>query len=83
MLLRVEVASFHPLRPGFHRGTATRLCGPLRRLAAPGRYPAPCSVEPGLSSGSWNICQRLSSQLRRRFYRISTRAAWLRECRGV
>src|SRR2546427_4442939 len=34
------------------RTEPARLCGPVRRLAAPGRYPAPCSVEPGLSSGS-------------------------------
>jgi len=52
MLLQVEVASFHPQHRGFHPGATTRLCGPLRRLAAPGRYPAPCSMEPGLSSGS-------------------------------
>src|SRR4029453_14045634 len=28
----------------------TRLCGPLRHVAMPGRYPASPSVEPGLSS---------------------------------
>src|SRR5688572_31058129 len=28
----------------------TRLCGPLRHVAVPGRYPASCSAEPGLSS---------------------------------
>jgi len=26
-------------------------CGPIRRIAPPGCYPAPCSVEFGLSSG--------------------------------
>src|SRR5260221_8951855 len=50
MLLRVEVAAFHPCRTPLD-ADKTRLCGPNRRLAAPGRYPAPCSVEPGLSSG--------------------------------
>src|SRR5690606_36743239 len=41
---------FHPcLCPkSGHRRSA--LCGTFRRLAAPGRYPAPCPVELGLSS---------------------------------
>jgi len=34
--------------PGDHRRSA--LCGTFRRLAAPGRYPAPCLAELGLSS---------------------------------
>src|SRR5438067_11133407 len=54
VLLRMEVAAFHPLPAK----EATRLCGPVprlrrtlsRRLIASGRYPASCSAEPGLSS---------------------------------
>src|SRR6185436_8731595 len=46
VLLRMEVASFHPRRCS----AGTRLCGPLRHVAVPGRYPASCSAEPGLSS---------------------------------
>ena len=34
-------------RPGHRRSL---LCCTFRRLAAPGRYPAPCPAEPGLSS---------------------------------
>ena len=43
-------APFHPcLCPlGGHRRSA--LCGTFRRLTPPGRYPAPCPVELGLSS---------------------------------
>jgi len=43
-------APFHPcLCPrGGHRRSA--LCGTFRRLATPGRYPAPCLAELGLSS---------------------------------
>jgi len=29
---------------------AVCFCGPIRRVTPPGRYPAPCPVEPGLSS---------------------------------
>ncbi len=32
-------------------GEAVCFCGPAPRVAAPGRYPAACSVEFGLSSG--------------------------------
>ena len=31
-------------------GRRSGFCGTFHRLAPPGRYPAPCSVEPGLSS---------------------------------
>ena len=45
-------APFHPClwpeRARAHR--RCRLCGAFRRLAAPGRYPAPCPMESGLSS---------------------------------
>src|SRR5262249_49127423 len=46
VLLRMEVAAFHPpaVTPG------TRLCGPVRHVAVPGNYPASRSLEPGLSS---------------------------------
>ena len=47
VLLRMEVAAFHPR---WQSACGTRLCGPVRRVATPGCYPAPCSVEPGLSS---------------------------------
>src|SRR6185436_14949796 len=45
VLLRMEVAPFHP-----SACAKTRLCGPLRHVAVPGRYPASRSAEPGLSS---------------------------------
>jgi len=35
--------------PEGHRRSV--LCGTFRRIAPPGRYPAPCPVESGLSSG--------------------------------
>jgi hypothetical protein len=45
----------HP--PPIHRfarlpppNPAVCFCGPIRRVTPPGRYPAPCPVEPGLSS---------------------------------
>ena len=55
---------------------ATRLCGPVPRLRrrrealaiAAGRYPASCSVEPGLSSPSGNPRQRRSGGLRESDY---------------
>src|SRR5213079_1749833 len=58
VLLRMEVAAFHPLPRGLLAREATRLCGPVPRLHAPrerrlitsGSYPASCSMEPGLSS---------------------------------
>ena len=45
-------APFHPcLWPEQARAhRRCRLCGAFRRLAAPGRYPAPCPMESGLSS---------------------------------
>ena len=45
-------APFHPcLSLALPRGHRRyRLCGTFRRIAAPGRYPAPCPVESGLSS---------------------------------
>ena len=45
-------------------------CGTLLRVAPTGRYPAPCSVEPGLSSGDER--PRPSGRLARRFYRRSS-----------
>ena len=64
VLLRMEVAAFHPLPVT----EATRLCGPVPRLRPHwrrGRYPASRSVEPGLSSpASMKNRRRLSSQLR-------------------
>src|ERR1019366_3808227 len=42
-------------------------CGTLLRVAPTGRYPAPCSVEPGLSSDDER--PRPSGRLARRFYR--------------
>src|SRR5262245_45992808 len=42
----MEVAAFHPQY--FRIGT--RLCGPIRHVTVPGRYPASRSAEPGLSS---------------------------------
>ena len=47
-------APFHPClcpRRGHRRST---LCCTFRRLTTPGRYPAPCPVELGLSSGGRN-----------------------------
>src|SRR3954469_14444944 len=44
---------FTPWPPHSRASTAlprTRLCGPLRHVAVPGRYPASRSAEPGLSS---------------------------------
>ena len=41
---------FHPCLCGRSRHRRSVLCDTFRRLAAPGRYPAPCPVEPGLSS---------------------------------
>ncbi len=43
---------FHPcLRPLLTRGhRRSVLCGTFRRVTPPGRYPAPCPVESGLSS---------------------------------
>ena len=46
-------------------------CGTLLRVAPTGRYPAPCSVEPGLSSDDER--PRPSGRLARRFYRRSSR----------
>jgi hypothetical protein len=46
-------APFHPYPSGFNNagiGRAVCLCGTFRRVAAPGRYPAPCPLELGLSS---------------------------------
>ncbi len=40
---------FHPYLPAFC-GIAVCFCGAIRRVASPGCYPAPCSVELGLSS---------------------------------
>jgi hypothetical protein len=42
-------------KPSLHlallgRGRAVCFCGTFRRVTPPGRYPAPCSVELGLSS---------------------------------
>src|SRR4029077_8938546 len=54
----------------YNESGKTRLCGPCRRLATPGCYPAPCSVEPGLSSGGV-ACQRLSGRLRCNFSAIA------------
>src|SRR5258706_15350112 len=47
VLLRMEVAAFHP---SAYCEPRTRLCGPLRHVAVPGSYPASRSAEPGLSS---------------------------------
>ncbi len=41
---------FHPCLCGRSRHRRSALCGTFHRLATPGRYPAPCPVEPGLSS---------------------------------
>src|SRR5688500_11184033 len=62
----MEVAAFHPL--GLMPGT--RLCGPIRRVAAPGSYPASRSAEPGLSSAApVRALQRLPGRLPLQFYR--------------
>ncbi len=54
---RSPVRSYRTLSPlpvplGGHRRST--LCCTFRRLTTPGRYPAPCPVELGLSSGSRN-----------------------------
>src|SRR5262245_48504958 len=61
VLLRMEVAAFHP---GLRR---TRLCGPVRHVAVPGSYPASRSAEPGLSSALARSGCLADSRLR--FYR--------------
>ncbi len=52
VLLRVEIASFHPLLdPALKLGQGSRsLCCSSPGLATDGRYPLRCSVELGLSS---------------------------------
>src|SRR5205085_2040562 len=40
-------APFHPCPP---RGGRSVLCGAVPRVASAGRWPAPCPLEPGLSS---------------------------------
>lgn len=79
VLLRMEVAAFHPLPAR----EATRLCGPVPRLCrhreasagAAGRYPASRSVEPGLSSpSSVDSRQRRSGGLRRAIIRLRASA---------
>ena len=47
-LLQAEFAAFHPAAGRSPR--RTRLCGTGPRLTADGRYPLPCTLEPGLSS---------------------------------
>ena len=42
--------TFSPLPPPSLSGWRYVFCGTFRGLAPPGRYPAPCPVEPGLSS---------------------------------
>ena len=61
-LLVVSYTTVSPLPVPWHLGARVRacnaghrrsaLCGTLRRVTPPGRYPATCSVEFGLSSGS-------------------------------
>ena len=41
-----------PLHPYPVHHEAVCFCGAIRRVSPPGRYPAPCPVEPGLSSPS-------------------------------
>jgi hypothetical protein len=55
VLLRMEVAAFHPPSVKYARGLVSVALfvtfAPLaRRLCVPGCYPASCSAEPGLSS---------------------------------
>ena len=58
VLLRMEVAAFHPLLRSFTCAGSDSSLWPCsspsspreRQLIASGRYPASCSVEPGLSS---------------------------------
>ena len=61
VLLRMEVAAFHPRL----LAAGTRLCGPLRHVAVPGRYPASRSAEPGLSSAL--ACSGCLADSRRHF----------------
>ena len=50
--------------------SAVRFCGTILRLAPTGRYPAPCPVEPGLSSRG-SLRRRLSVKLLSVSYSIS------------
>jgi len=63
VLLRMEVAAFHPSDPALLPVPKTRLCGPIRHVAVPGRYPASRSAEPGLSSAPVFRLQRLPGRL--------------------
>ena len=44
-----------PLHP-YRLLPAVSFCGTFPRVAPAGRYPAPCPVEPGLSSGAYRTC---------------------------
>jgi len=51
----VSYTTFSPLPPSMTKA-AVLFCGPIRGISPPGCYPAPCSLERGLSSG---MCLRL------------------------